>query len=243
MNMEQKTNAQRFITVYNELDHFMDQKLHGDKRFGSYYQRIMELSRRDNTFKKHRMTLHSFGELRNAIVHDYGRNQMEVIAEPHLKQVELFEAIYEEVTNPPEALAHIAIKAQLLYSVTEEVEVSKVMDVMEKRSFFYVPILVKGKLEGVFSEESIFRYLKDHGKMILGPEITMKTLSAYTKVEAHRKEAFQFAGKEESVADLEERLKNSATNNKRLEVVFITENGQQDGTLLGMVTLWDLVKE
>jgi len=84
---EESSNAYRFIRAYNELDHFMDQKLNRDSRYNSYYQRIIELSKRDSTLRKHKLILHSFGELRNAIVHDFGRDNMEIIAEPHLKQV------------------------------------------------------------------------------------------------------------------------------------------------------------
>ena len=239
---EETNNAYRFIRAYNELDHFMDVKLNRDSRFNSYYQRIIELSKRDSTFRKHKLILHSFGELRNAIVHDFGRDNMEIIAEPHLKQVELFEHILREVMDPPKALDTIAVRFKNLYTASLEAPVHEVMKTMTREGFSYVPVMEEGKMLGVFSDETIFQYVRQTGHLDLRDGFRLKDLAPYLKMEAHEKEYFQFASKRESVADLEERLVNSSKGEKRLEVVFLTESGNPEEKLLGMVTLWDLAK-
>lgn len=239
---EESTNAYRFIRAYNELDYFMDQKLQRDQRFNSYYQRIIELSKREATFRKHKPILHSFGELRNAIVHDFGRDHMDIIAEPHLRQVELFERILREVMDPPRALETIAVKFKDLYTASPEAPVLEVMKTMTREGFSYVPVMEEGRMLGVFSDDSVFQYVRDHSVVDFGREFRLKHLAEYTAVEAHQNEFFQFASRRETVADLEERLKKTSLTGKRLEVVFLTENGKPEEKLLGMVTVWDLAK-
>lgn len=239
---EETNNAYRFIRAYNELDHFMDLKLNRDSRYNSYYQRIIELSKRDSTFRKHKLILHSFGELRNAIVHDFGRDNMEIIAEPHLKQVELFERILREVMDPPKALDTIAVRFKNLYTASMEAPVREVMTNMTREGFSYVPVMEEGRMIGVFSDETIFQYVRQEGFVDIRKEFRLKDLALYLTVEAHEKETFQFASRKESVADLEERLVNTSKGEKRLEVVFLTENGRPEEKLLGMVTVWDLAK-
>lgn len=239
---EESSNAYRFITAYNELDFFMEQKLLGDKRYGSYYQRLIELSKRDSTFRKYKPILQSFGELRNAIVHDFGRDNMEIIAEPHLKQVELFERILAEVMDPPKALETIAVRFKDLYTAPVTAPVKEVMDTMARKGFSYVPVLHQGKLMGVFSDDTVFQYVWDKTRMDLLEDLKLEDFLPYMTLEAHRNESFQFASRKETVADLEERLRDASRGNKRLEVVFLTENGTKEEKILGMVTLWDLAK-
>ena len=84
--------------------------------------------------------------------------------------------------------------------------------------------------------------MRQTGHLDLRDGFRLKDLAHYLKMEAHEKEYFQFASRRESVADLEERLVNSSKGEKRLEVVFLTESGNPEEKLLGMVTLWDLAK-
>ncbi len=242
---KEKSNAERFVSAYNQLDEYMKQNLGNDTRNTTYYHRVIGMAAKDTTFRKYKELLHSFGELRNAIVHDFGRNGMEIIAEPHLEQVKIYEKILIEAMNPPKALAKVAVKLEDLYTLEPDYNVLKAIQIMAKENYNYAPVIDNNQLVGVFSEESIFDYLKDHGSVDLTKGLKIKDIVQYTKLEAHRSEVFQFATKYETVADLEERLRkvNDLDRNKRLEVVFITDKGKADEKLLGMVTIWDLARE
>lgn len=240
---EMKSNAERFVSAYNQLDEYMKQNLGSDTRNTTYYHRVIGMAAKDTTFMKYKELLHSFGELRNAIVHDFGRSGMEIIAEPHLEQVKIYEKILIEAMNPPKALTRVAVKIEDLYTLEPDYNVLKAIQIMAKENYNYAPVIHNDQLVGVFSEESIFDYLKDHGAMDLSKGLTMKDIIEYTKLDAHRSEVFQFATKHETVADLEARLRKINDRNKRLEVVFITEKGKSNEKLLGMVTIWDLARE
>lgn len=240
---EVRSNADRFISAYNQLDEYMRQSLGSDRRNTTYYHRVHGMAERSATFRKHKELLHSFGELRNAIVHDFGRNGMEIIAEPHLEQVKIYEQILLEVMNPPKAMDKLAVKTKELYTLEPGYEVLKAMKIMARENYSYAPVIYDDQLVGVFSEESIFDYLKDNGSVDLTKGLIMKELEEYTKLEAHRSEVFQFASRHETVADLEERLKKTRDQRRRMEVVFITEKGKPFEKLLGMVTIWDLASE
>lgn len=240
---EARSNSDRFISAYNQLDEYMRQNLGNDSRNTTYYHRVHGMADRNATFRKYKELLHSFGELRNAIVHDFGRNGMEIIAEPHLEQVKVYEEILALVMNPPKALEKIAVKRKELYTLEPGYDVQKAIQIMARENYNYAPVLYNDQLVGVFSEETIFDYLNDHGKVDLTAGLSVKDLEKYTKLEAHRNEVFHFASRHVTVADLEETLKKVKDLNKRLEVVFITEKGKPDEKLLGMVTIWDLASD
>jgi len=144
--------------------------------------------------------------------------------------------------DPPKALETIAVRFKNLYTASSDTLVLHVMNAMTEEGFSYVPVLENGKMMGVFSDDTIFQYVRDQGSLDLRNDMRLKELKGYLAVDAHQNESFQFASRKETVADLEERLKNASLGNKRLEVVFLTENGGPAETLLGMVTLWDLAK-
>lgn len=238
-----KSNSDRFISAYNQLDKYMERVLGGDRGNTTYYHRVNAMASRNATFRKHKELLHSFGELRNAIVHDFGRNSIEIIAEPHLNHVEVFERILHEVMDPPNALEKLAVRREDLSTLEPDDLVHKAIQKMTKENYSYLPVISKDQLVGVFSEESVFAYLSERGFMDLNQGLRIKDLEAYTKLDAHRNEAFQFAPRHETVADLEERLRNVKDGDKRLEVIFITERGKSSEKLLGMVTIWDLARD
>ncbi len=239
---ENRSNSSRFVSTYNQLDEYMRDQLGNDKRNTTYYHRVHGMASKEATFRKYKLLLHSFGELRNAIVHDYGRNEMEIIAEPHLDHVETYERILADVMNPAMALDTIAVKVKELYTLKPEYDVLKAIQIMSKENYSYAPLLDNDQIIGVFSEESLFDYLNDFGKMDLTNGLKLKDLKKYTTVNDHRSEAFQFASEKETVADLEERLRGIKDQHRRFEVVFITKNGKLNENLLGMVTIWDLAQ-
>lgn len=238
-----KSNSDRFISAYNQLDKYMERNLGGDRGNTTYYHRVNAMASRNATFRKRKELLHSFGELRNAIVHDFGRNSIEIIAEPHLAHVEVFEKILHEVMDPPNALEKLAVKRQDIFALKPEDLALTAIQKMTRENYSYLPLLSNDQLVGVFSEESVFAYLSEHGSMDLSKGLKIKDFQAYTKLDAHRNEAFQFASRLETVADLEERLRSVKEGDKRLEVIFITERGKSSEKLLGMVTIWDLARD
>ena len=103
-------NAEQFVQIYNQIDEFMKNKLGQDSSGGSYSTRIRILAKQDACFKKYQDILISYGELRNAIVHDYGRDEYRIIAEPYIEEVERYQMVKEELMKPHWPLMKLLLK-------------------------------------------------------------------------------------------------------------------------------------
>ena len=133
-------NAEQFVQIYNQIDDYMRKRLGHDSNDGSYASRIRYLAKRDSSFRKYLDILISYGELRNAIVHDFGRDEYRIIAEPYTEEVERYRKIKDTVMAPVLAFDEITLKANVLFSISPEDKVSYVVSVMDKRNFNYAPI-------------------------------------------------------------------------------------------------------
>lgn len=235
-------NAEQFVQIYNQIDEFMKNKLGQDTSGGSYSTRIRILAKQDACFKKYQDILISYGELRNAIVHDYGRDEYRIIAEPYIEEVQRYQMVKEQLMKPPLAYDEIAIKVDGLYSLSPEDKIAEAVSVMDRRNFNFAPILYQGKVMGVFSPETIFSYLADHGEIKNTDKMMMKEIKNYTNISSKKLEGFLFLPQDTTVAHVEALFSEQRPQTQRLEVIFITKNGKEDEALLGMVTIWDLAK-
>lgn len=235
-------NAEQFVQIYNQIDDYMRKRLGHDSNDGSYSSRIRYLAKRDSSFRKYLDILISYGELRNAIVHDFGREEYRIIAEPYAEEVERYLKIKELVMKPALAYDEIALKTKVLYSLSSDDVISEVVTVMDKRRFNYAPILHQGKLIGVFSPETIFSYLADHGEITNTHQMKVKDLDQYTALDSKRLNGFLFVPMNTTVVDVEEHFSQHYPQKQRLEVLFMTDQGKAEEELLGMITIWDLSK-
>ncbi len=236
------SNAEQFVQIYNQIDDYMRRRLGHDNNDGSYSSRVRYLAKKDSSFKKYLDILISYGELRNAIVHDFGKDEYRIIAEPYSEEVERYRKIKEKVTEPALAFDEIALKAEVLFSLSPENKVSHVVSVMNKNNFNYAPIIVQGKLVGVFSPVTIFSYLAEHGEIKNTDQMMVRDLEKYTGLSSNPQERFLFVPKNTTVVDVENHFNQHHQQEQRLEVIFITEHGEADEELLGMITIWDLSK-
>ncbi|NLB19871.1 MAG: CBS domain-containing protein [Clostridium sp.] len=235
-------NAKQFVQIYNQIDEYMKNRLGQGSSDGSYSTRIRILAKQDSSFKKYQDILISYGELRNAIVHDYGRDEYRIIAEPYTEEVERYQKVKEELMKPTLAYDDIAVKSEVLYSLSPEDRIAEAVSIMDRRNFNFAPILYQGRVMGVFSPETIFSYLADYGEIKNTDKMMMKEIKNYTNLSSKKLEGFLFLPLETTVVDVEALFSEQRPQTQRLEVVFITKNGKEDEALLGMVTIWDLAK-
>lgn len=95
--MSNKPNSERFLIAFTAIEGEMNRRIKSD-RYISYSELVRRMSNMDRNYHRFQRYLEEFGDLRNAIVHE--RIDGEVIAEPHLKEVESIEHIAELLTQP-----------------------------------------------------------------------------------------------------------------------------------------------
>jgi CBS domain-containing protein len=201
---------------------------------------IEELASKDPLVQQFRRKLAAAAKLRNSIVHD-SLPEADPIAEPHENVVKEYEEILRLLLHPPEAL-ETAVGASVIFTTDWQQRVVDVIATMNANVYTHVPILRNGAVIGVFSENTVFSYLAEHQCVVIDPNTRIDEFRDYVPITKHVSEVFEFLPKCASVIDVLLKFQDSIGDKKRLAAVFITDDGQPTGQLLGLVTAWDLAK-
>ncbi len=211
------SNADKFLTTYNELDSHMRKAL-GVDLYKNHSYLIKEMEKRNRMFKQYGYDLRAFAELRNAIVHNPDEKNAKPIAEPHDYIVKKYEEMKNKVINPPVALETIAIKAHDIFTTSLEANALDVMKVMNEKTYTHVPVIDSKKLIGVFSENTIFSYLVENHVIATDEDIPISEFEDLIPVDRHASEYFEFVPRDALVIDIEEMFQNGLKENKRISV-------------------------
>ena len=181
--------------------------------------------------------------MRNLLSH-HGKLNGEPLVIPSESAVGKLRYILNYAKNPPMAM-EAAMPRRDLFTATYGDEVSKVAEVMAKRGFSHTPILDgRGVLIGVFSIGTMFSLvlkLKRENRAV-GAEIKLGDMKELLEPDNHTTEQFAFVHKNATCYEIKKLFKNEGPDVRRVAAVFVTSNGRQNGTLLGMITPWDLLK-
>ncbi len=237
--MKNLNPAQHFIQIYNELDNYMRKTLKiGDEADHTYL--ISQMAQKGHRiFETYGFDLRQFARLRNAIIHNPYQNNSQPIAQPNPDIVEKYEMIKNFVIHPPKALS-IAIPAPIIFTATFDSNIQQIMKIMIDKSYTHIPIIEKGVMVGVFSENSLFSYLSASKDILITSDAKMGDLKEFIPFEKHQNEYFEFINKDALLTEVEEIFKKGLKDLKRIAVVYITEHGKKEEKLLGMITAWDL---
>ncbi|HHX61269.1 MAG TPA: CBS domain-containing protein [Epulopiscium sp.] len=237
---ENLSNSQKFLATYNELDDFMRQDLNAENYVGhsDLIQKIIKKG--NNVFNYHYQDLKSFARLRNAIVHNPDKRTADPIAEPHDEIVRQYQELLDKAVRPELALNHLAIPIDKLCVVTPNTNVLKAMEIMSKNSFTYLPVLENHKLVGVFSESTLFDYIFKRQGAVVDEKLAIADLGEAIHINNHGSESFIFLNKTVTVIEIEDIFRKGFKDNKRIAVVFVTEDGTETGKVLGLVTAWEV---
>lgn len=234
-----RTNSDKFLIIYNELDKYMRNYLEEKLETPNSYL-IKTMAQKNRVFSMYKEDLLAFSKLRNVIVHNPYKKNADPIAEPHEYIVKKYEEIKNQVIYPPVALNTVAIPWRNIFTTTMESKALDVMREMVKNSYTHVPVVDNGKTIGIFSENTVFSYISKHKDVILLEDSLISEFKDFIDIDRNESEYYEFVGKNTLLIEIEEMFQKGFKDNKRLAVVFITENGKQSEKLLGLITVWDL---
>ncbi|MFL0250754.1 CBS domain-containing protein [Clostridium neuense] len=239
INKNKKSNAEKFIVIYNELDRYMRKCLDEDDRIG-HTDLVKRMTKRNKTFAKNKDDLMLFARLRNSIIHNPYNREIDPIAEPHDKILDKYKEIRDKVLNPPIALDSIAVKGKNIYSVTVDEFAFDVMNIMRDNNYTHVPVIDGDFIIGVFSESTVFSYMVANEGSPINRDTKIKEFEEFIPLDRHVSEFFSFVHKDTLVVEIEEIFQRKFNGKKRLSVIFITETGRVKEKILGLITPWDV---
>jgi len=159
---------------------------------------------------------------------------------PSEQMVSFLDDLIAHVVERPRAF-DIAVKAPDVISCAPTDTAHSVVTNMCDKGCSYVPVLVDGRVRGVFDKDSVFTWLAEGNGRELPLDTHISDLDAYTTLDGRRSEVFPFFAKDRYVDDVEDVFDEYSAKNQRVAVAFVTEHGEREERILGLLTAWDSV--
>lgn len=231
--------ATRFLDLFRELEDRVVILAQMDEEFVSFSRAIDKIHKfhLDPVISEESCYrfLKTASDLRNLLVHE---NQVCV---PSQAFVDKFANYVKIITKPMKAL-DIATKDGDLIQFGPLTRLKEACRLMADKHLSHVPIVTDLKVRGVFSASSLFQYYYQKGSIKADEETVVKDLIPLDSFQEHLNEEFAFIGPEVPAYSLLTRFAKKKSGEKRLTVLFITDDGKAGGRLLGIITETDLLK-
>ncbi len=226
------TDNAKFFDLFKRIEGKL-----GDSRMDHFMVKYNEATNKDTRLKHYKNQMKTLVKLRNIEAHHYKTNHFYDVSQ---NSIEILKKILDCIEKPRRAY-DISIKSSDMMICDIDDRLIDIVTFMGEKSYSYIPILKDKRFYGVFSSDVLFNYFFQTTESILDDTVTLESLKDYLPIEAHFSEKFKFVKRGTLLADVEKMLFKSYEKPKRLEAVFITENGKNDEELLGMVTAWDIL--
>ncbi len=227
-----KTNAQRFLFAYNQLDNSL-RSIYSFKRSLTFSDIIRRAVSMNSVIRKYEETLVDYGRLRNSIIHRSNPNY--IIAEPHDDVVEEFEKIVKLVATPPLALDKVCRRNVLC--LDHDATFRQAMELIASSGYSAIPVYNVNKLLGVAYTGHLLK--------VLGSEL-LKNVDIQDYIDKTLIEGIVTDEKAThyEVADRNLTIE-SALNmfymQRKLNAIIITQNGTKEELPLGIITAADVL--
>lgn len=231
------TQSEKLIHLYNKLDEYLRIKhFNNNSSYTSYSRKIYYI-------KQHRLEpifdnqkdfelIRKAGEIRNIIVHN---NDLVV---PNEQFIDQFEDLVERITKPKE-VQEVMTWFKQLKTLNVDARLSDCIHVLNKYHFASVPILDKNHVVGFFTEKTLFDYLTVSERLI---DKTMRIHDLIDVINLDQKPRayFKFIPRDMTVDKAYQYFIEDFKGKHELILLLVTEHGQSDESLLGIVALRDL---
>ena len=236
--MSEKNLEKELIDTYNQVDHFLRDSIKSERHL-DHGSLLKEAALRNPVVARHLQEMRSLSQLRNTIIHNPFGSEISPLITPNQIVVDRYKAILESLKHPPTALS-IAIEGQNIYTAKKQDRLMDVLKKMDDNIFTHVPIIEKGEMVGILSENALLSYIADMEDVIIDSSTKVDALSAYIPLNKHRGESFKFLPRDATLEEVFNMFNEAIKVRERIGMVFITHNGKQSEKLLGILTAWDL---
>lgn len=227
-------NSEDFLDYYNKIDDFI-KITNGYDSYVTFSQKIKNSS--NKVVQRFKDELISYGELRNAIVHN-PRIGNKAIAEPHDETVTKLKDLYQKITNPKKVIPEFQFE---VLGVRENDFINEILIQMKKNSFSQFPVFdAEDNVIELINTNTISRWLsleiEANGTIIIE---NVKVKDLIPEIEFMKN--YKFISRDISVYEAYDYFINQInTKQRNLDVLFITNSGKSTEKLLGLITIEDI---
>lgn len=228
-------NSERFLNAFVAIEKYLRNKC-GLDQWATFSQLIDVASKSMPEVRRYKDDLREYGELRNAIVHD-NRGDGYVIAEPNTVAVESLEKIRDLIKKPP-VVFPLFKQTVLSHDINDSI--GSAVKEMTENNFSQIPVLSNGKFKALLTTDTISRWL---GSNVDDDIFSLKeTTIDHVLKSTEDPDNFHFVSKNTTLLRILEFFDNFEKEGKRLEALLITDSGNQNDKIIGIITISDLPK-
>lgn len=228
-----KTNADRFIAAYNQIDYSL-RTIYDFKRSMSFSDIIRRSVVLNSVVRKYEEDLIDFSRLRNAIIHN--GNSKYTIAEPHDDVVMKIESLAELISEPPVAIDRVGNKEVI--TINSDMKIAFAMELMSRTGYSNLPTYSGDKLIGILNGRKLINIL---GQKV-GEKINLQEFIDNTtvgEIMASMGDDYYFMLADEDLTI--DSAMNYFENNRKLLIILITKNGKDNGRPLCIISSADII--
>ena len=180
-------------------------------------------------------------EIRNLLSHNTDEAG-EAVVEPSEAVVETLRDIVEYVRRPRLARDYGTPGDMIVFAHPNDAAIG-VMRHMMRMGYSHVPVRDKTGLVGVFSAGALMSFVGAKGFGSLEDDLRVGDLKKALSVDNERTDQYLFFDPSVTMTAVRMAFEKRQERNRRLAVVFITEDGGQHSQVLAMLTPWDVLKD
>lgn len=238
METRQELRSEQFLKLYRKLEGLLERRYSG-KRVSSGSV-VMEYLH-DPDSAPCRSDLDMCREIRNLLAHNDDVDGQSVV-EPSRGVVELLGGIVDYVQRPRLAVDYGTPGEKILFAHPNDSALD-VMRHMMRMGYSHVPVRDRTGLVGVFSARALMSFVGEKGFDALNDGLRIGDLKKALSVNNERTDNYLFFDPTVTLTAVRVAFEKRQERNRRLAVVFITEDGGQHSQVLAMLTPWDVLKD
>ena len=224
-------NNELFIEKYKELEYEITKRYKLAKTTSP-----ISFIEKKSEYAKFAKELNYCREVRNFLQHESKIDkEFAVIASDEM--IKVMDEIIDIVKNPAR-IKDVYVSIDKVYYKGLDNYVYPSMISMDYKKYSHIPIIEKGKLIGVFSKTSIFKYLLEGENNNFSEHIKFKDIKKYISL---NEEYYLFTTLDTPVEDIIEEVITNFKNGKRIAIIFVTNNGMENGDFVGLLTPYDIL--
>ena len=227
MPTDNRPNSEVFIDLFTEIEQKL-KEICGD----TYHSNFSELLRRARNLspiaQRFGNDLREYAQLRNAIIHT--RRENFIIAEPHNDVVSEIRRIRNLLYNPPKISKVMQEKP---YFATPKTLILEMLGTFASKGFMRCPVVDGNKIICLITAKTLARWIVSNP-----PNFKNATLSEV--IPFADSTDFSIVSESTDIVSVIGQFKNSIKKGNYIQAILITQNGQPNSPLLGIITPSDL---
>ncbi|HOP56932.1 MAG TPA: CBS domain-containing protein [Bacillota bacterium] len=177
--------------------------------------------------------LQQAAQLRNVIAHNND------VAEPTDTFLKKFQRITRMIVSPVR-VSNVMIPMSRIKKASTKDKIADIMDTMDRYGYSKIPVFSGQRLLGVFTKNTFFYKLLTDKPASINRDMRMENFLDVIDFDGDPTKYFDFIRKDADIFEALTRFRRNFREKNHLEMLFVTENGKKEETILGIVTLPDL---